>query len=116
MPVKLVYEHDNPFDARALAFIYATYRENTILLAVVSELLEEVHSAISYSSIFSVKFSWISIYITVHWTKSASGFFVDIERIWFEMTWLKMLFKSSSTKTFKSVSQSSSSDRDKNQQ
>ena len=77
VPVKLVHEDNNPYDTQALAFVCQIRGKHHTIGYVVSELLDEVHGAISNGSIVSVKFSWIK-YIT-DWTKSGPGFFAGIE-------------------------------------
>ena len=80
VPVTLMHEPTNPHDSRALAFVCHIDGKQQIIGYVVSEVVEEVHSAIDAASIVSVKFAWVR-YIT-DWTRSGPGFFagVDIEK------------------------------------
>lgn len=76
VPVQLVHEPSNPRDSRALAFVCRIEGEHHTIGYVVSELVEEVHSAIDSGSIMSVEFAWVR-YIT-DWSRSGPGFFAGI--------------------------------------
>ena len=74
--VQLVHEPSNPRDSRALAFVCKIKEEHHTIGYVVSELVEEVHSAIDSGSIVSVEFAWVR-YIT-DWSRSGPGFFAGV--------------------------------------
>lgn len=95
VPVRLVHETNNPHDARALAFACQIEGIPYTIGYVVSELLEEVHTAINNNNIISVKFSWIR-YIT-DWTKSGPGFYAGVE-ITKKGPWSQTATRSSSTR------------------
>ena len=95
VPVTLFHEKNNPRDPRALAFVCEINGKSRTVGYVVSELLEEVHAAISDDIIISVKFSWIR-YIT-DWTKSGPGFFAGVE-IKKKGPWSPNAIKSASTR------------------
>lgn len=95
VPVKLFHEITNPRDARALAFVCQIGGKSHTIGYVVSELLEEVHAAISNNCIISVKFSWIR-YVT-DWSKSGPGFFAGVE-IKKKGPWSLNAIKSASTR------------------
>ena len=80
VPVSIVHEPMNPRDSNALAFVCTIEGKKHTIGYVVSELLDEVHTAYRAGNIVSVKISWVR-YIT-DWTRSGPGFFagVDIEK------------------------------------
>ena len=95
VPVKLVHDQYNPWDSKALAFVCKIRNKDHIIGYVVSELLDEVHRAISRNEIVSTEFSWVR-YIT-DWTKSGPGFFAGI-KITKKGTWSRLAIQHSSTK------------------
>lgn len=74
--VSLFHELTNPRNARALAFVCRVDKKDCTIGYVVSDVLEEVHSAINDGSILSVKIAWVR-YIT-DWSRSGPGFFAGI--------------------------------------
>ena len=95
VPVTIVHEKMNIHDAKALAFVCQLDNKPYTVGYVVSELLDEMHTAIEAGKIVSVKFSWVK-YIT-DWTRCGPKFFagIAIERIG---PWSPQAIRSASTK------------------
>ena len=71
-----MHEHSNPRDSRELAFVCQIEGEHCTIGYVVSELVEEVHSANDSGGILSMEFAWVR-YI-IDWSRSGPGFFAGI--------------------------------------
>ena len=76
VPVELVLEPDNPKDNRAIAFRCFLNGQWHKFGYVVSELLDEVHAAISMHEIINTTFKRIKYVFT--WTKCDHGFYAAV--------------------------------------
>ena len=75
VPVAIVHEKTNIYDARALAFVCQLDNKPYTIGYAVSELLDEMHMAIGAGNI-SVSFSWVK-YIT-DWTRCGPNFLREL--------------------------------------
>ena len=76
VPVRMRPEPTNIVDSRAIVFECELDGKWNKIGYVVSDILDEVHAAISLNLIISVKFKCIK-YVT-HWTRSGPGYFAGI--------------------------------------
>ena len=76
VPVTMEHEPTNIKDVKAIAFKCEIDGKWHRIGYVVSEILEEVHAAISADQIVSVRFAWVK-YVT-DWTRSGPGYFAGI--------------------------------------
>ena len=76
VPVELVPESDNPKDNRAIAFRCLLNDKWHTFGYVVSEVLDEVHAAITLHEIINITFKKIKYVFT--WTKCDHGFYAAI--------------------------------------
>ena len=76
VPVKLVPEPENKFDAKAIAFHARTGDEWQRIGYVVGEALDHVHKAMQERNIIYVKFAWAKYIVT--YSHSGPGYFAGI--------------------------------------
>ena len=92
--VKMKPEPQNPFDAKAMAFVCFISGSWERIGYVVSECLDAVHSALLGNKIVSTEFNFVK-YI-VHWSRSGPGWYAGIE-IAKRGRWPNEVVRSSST-------------------
>lgn len=77
VPILLTPEPTNPVDSKAIAFTCKVNGKWCRLGYVVSEILQEVHQALSALEVVKVKFAWVK-YIS-DWSRSGPGFFAGVD-------------------------------------
>ena len=76
VPVKLVPEPENDFDANAIAFYSCIDKAWHRIGYVVKEALDHVYKAILEKTIIYVKFSWVKY--RVMWLRSGPGYYAGV--------------------------------------
>ena len=77
VPVKIVHEHDNPYDSKAIAFMCQLDNKWQRIGYVVRECLDHVHEAIASNKIVSVMFSWVKYLVC--WSRCGPGYYAGID-------------------------------------
>lgn len=77
VPVRIVPEPENQYDAQAIAFQCKVDGEWSRIGYIVREALHHVHQALAQRRIIYVKFAWIK-YLVV-WMRSGPGFYAGIK-------------------------------------
>ena len=77
VPILLTPEPTNPVDSKAIAFTCKVNGNGCRIGYVVSEILQEVHQALSALEVVKVKFAWVK-YIS-DWSRSGPGFFAGVD-------------------------------------
>ena len=76
VPVKIVHEHDNPYDSKAIAFTCQLDKWQRIAY-IVRECLDHVHEAMASNKIVSMTFSWVKYLVC--WSRCGPGYFAGID-------------------------------------
>ena len=77
VPVRIVHEHDNPYDSKAIAFTYQLDNKWQRIGYIVRECLDHVHEAMASNKIVSVTFSWVKY--LVRWSRCGPGYYAGID-------------------------------------
>lgn len=93
VPIKVVHETDNPYNAKAIAFTCFVGGKWQRIGYIVNEILDDVHTA--FNDILKVEFAWIK-FIT-DWSRSGPGFFAGV-RITRQGRWTPAVMRASSTR------------------